>query len=134
MPPVGDTDGGTPTIPGRTPTIRIPGKPRPADHGDADADAGVDADAAAPAPATSAPLAAGRHAATYELECFRLRQKVDAQRNTIKNLAAEVVDLDKKTVRALCDRDHVQEEAAAQLEGASASAGEARGDYETNLK
>eukprot|EP00965_Chrysotila_dentata_P179865 5938681-Pleurochrysis_carterae.AAC.2 len=46
------------------------------DADDADGDADGDADAA-PAPdafATPASLSAGRHAATYELECIRLRQ------------------------------------------------------------
>eukprot|EP00965_Chrysotila_dentata_P166110 5484674-Pleurochrysis_carterae.AAC.1 len=71
MPSVGEVDDGTPTTPGRTRAIRIPGIPRPAAHGDADADTDAD-DAAAPpppaaAPAAPAPLAVGRHAATYEL-------------------------------------------------------------------
>eukprot|EP00965_Chrysotila_dentata_P224069 6193964-Pleurochrysis_carterae.AAC.1 len=79
-------------------------------------------------------LSAGRHAATYELECIGMRQKIDAQRNTINNIEAEIVNLDKKTVRALRERDYVQQVAAAQQEGASAAAEEARGAYETNLK
>eukprot|EP00965_Chrysotila_dentata_P082748 2730376-Pleurochrysis_carterae.AAC.1 len=57
------------------------------------------ADADANAPATPDPLSAGRHAATYELEfyeCIRLRQKIDAQRNTINNLEAEIVNLGRR--------------------------------------
>eukprot|EP00965_Chrysotila_dentata_P107723 3558119-Pleurochrysis_carterae.AAC.1 len=46
--------------------------------------------AAAAAPAPPAPPPAGRHAATYQLECIRRRQKIDAQRNTINNLEAEI--------------------------------------------
>eukprot|EP00965_Chrysotila_dentata_P122188 4039749-Pleurochrysis_carterae.AAC.1 len=65
-----------------------------------------DDDAAAAAPATPAPLPAGRHAATYELECIRLRQRIDAQRNTINNLETDIVNLDNKTVRALRERDY----------------------------
>eukprot|EP00965_Chrysotila_dentata_P255177 6212129-Pleurochrysis_carterae.AAC.2 len=59
MPSVGEANDGTPILPGRTPTICIPGILRPAAHGYADADAD--------APATPASFAAGRHAATYEL-------------------------------------------------------------------
>eukprot|EP00965_Chrysotila_dentata_P076990 2541732-Pleurochrysis_carterae.AAC.2 len=59
----------------------------------ADADgvahADADADAATAAPATLAPPSAGRHAATYKLECICLvRQKIDRQRKTINNLEA----------------------------------------------
>eukprot|EP00965_Chrysotila_dentata_P137370 4543950-Pleurochrysis_carterae.AAC.1 len=100
-----------------------------------DGDADADADVVPPAPpALPAPLSAGRHAATYELECIRLRKKIDAQGNTIINLVPEIVNLDKKTVRALRERDYVQQEAEAQQEGASAAAEEASGTYEPNLK
>eukprot|EP00965_Chrysotila_dentata_P195853 6177229-Pleurochrysis_carterae.AAC.1 len=60
------------------------------DHADAvdDDDDNDDDDDDDDAPATPAPLAAGRHAATYEIECIRLRQKIDSQRNTINNLEA----------------------------------------------
>eukprot|EP00965_Chrysotila_dentata_P047819 1586194-Pleurochrysis_carterae.AAC.2 len=94
----------------------------------------ADADVAAPAPATPDPFAAGRHEATYKLEHIRLRRKIDAQRNTINNIKAEIDNIDKETVRALRERDYVQQKAAAQQEGASAAAEEARGAYETNLK
>eukprot|EP00965_Chrysotila_dentata_P032200 1074093-Pleurochrysis_carterae.AAC.1 len=51
------------------------------------------------------------------------------------NLEAEMVYLDKKTVRSLRERDYVlQVEAAAQKEGAAVAAEEARTAYETNLK
>eukprot|EP00965_Chrysotila_dentata_P249864 6209118-Pleurochrysis_carterae.AAC.1 len=63
----------------------------PADvHADADADADADAVAvaiAAAAAATPASPLTGRHEATYKLECIRWRQRIDAQRNTINNLA-----------------------------------------------
>eukprot|EP00965_Chrysotila_dentata_P077295 2552138-Pleurochrysis_carterae.AAC.1 len=111
---------------------------RAAADGDADAaaddddDDDDDADVAPSAtPAPPAPLSAGRHATTYELECIRLRQKIDAQRNTINNLEAEIVHLDKKIVRALRERDYVGQEAAAQQEVAVAAAEEARGAYNT---
>eukprot|EP00965_Chrysotila_dentata_P200066 6179776-Pleurochrysis_carterae.AAC.1 len=112
--PVGDAAEGMPTMP------CIPRAA--AAHGDADADADADVAPTAP-PATPAPLSAGRHAATYELQCNRLRQKIDAQRNTILNLEAEIVNLDKKTVRALHERDYVQQEDASrrqdQVQGAT---------------
>eukprot|EP00965_Chrysotila_dentata_P049944 1655263-Pleurochrysis_carterae.AAC.1 len=63
-------------------------------HAAADGDDHDDDDAPAPAaapPTTPAPLPAGRRAATYELECIRLRPKIDTQRNTINNLEAEIV-------------------------------------------
>eukprot|EP00965_Chrysotila_dentata_P011884 390207-Pleurochrysis_carterae.AAC.1 len=77
-----------------------------------------DDDDDAPA-STPAPSPAGRHAATYELECIRLRQKINAQRNTLNNLKAEIVNLDQKTVRALRERDYALQEAAAHKEGAA---------------
>eukprot|EP00965_Chrysotila_dentata_P171735 5667071-Pleurochrysis_carterae.AAC.1 len=48
------------------------------DNADADAGAGAgaDVDDAALAPATPAPLPPGRNAATFELECIRLRKKL----------------------------------------------------------
>eukprot|EP00965_Chrysotila_dentata_P052931 1755213-Pleurochrysis_carterae.AAC.1 len=42
-------------------------------------------------------------------------KKIDAQRNTINNLESEIVNLDKKTVRALRARDHVGHEADSQI-------------------
>eukprot|EP00965_Chrysotila_dentata_P138315 4574752-Pleurochrysis_carterae.AAC.1 len=93
----------------------MPGIPRPAADGDADADTD------APAPATPVPLSAGRNATTYDLECIRLRRKIDAQRNTNNNLEAKIVNLDKKTVRALRERDYVLQEAAACAERGSSS-------------
>eukprot|EP00965_Chrysotila_dentata_P173997 5744050-Pleurochrysis_carterae.AAC.1 len=66
----------------------MPGIPRVAARGDADADADADAPVAPVAP--PAPFSAGRHAATYKLECIHLRQKIDAQRNTINNFEAEI--------------------------------------------
>eukprot|EP00965_Chrysotila_dentata_P035790 1191035-Pleurochrysis_carterae.AAC.2 len=103
---------------------------RAAAHGDADADA--DADVAPPAP--PAPLFAGRHAANYELECIRMRRKSTRSAAQLIISRPRLLISTKKTVRALRERDHVQQEAAAQQEGASASAEEARGAYETNLK
>eukprot|EP00965_Chrysotila_dentata_P045278 1504748-Pleurochrysis_carterae.AAC.1 len=44
-------------------------------NADAYAGAGAGAEDAALAPATPVPLPSGRHAATFELECIRLRQK-----------------------------------------------------------
>eukprot|EP00965_Chrysotila_dentata_P132687 4387448-Pleurochrysis_carterae.AAC.1 len=61
-------------------------------------------------------------------------EKKNAQRNTINNLEAEMINLDKKTVRALRERDYVRQEAAAQQEGATAAAEEARMSYESNIK
>eukprot|EP00965_Chrysotila_dentata_P162853 5378162-Pleurochrysis_carterae.AAC.1 len=66
-----------------------------------DDDADDDSPAPAAAPTTPAPLSAGRHAATHQLDCIRLRQQYDGRRNALKNLEAEIVNLDKKTVRAL---------------------------------
>eukprot|EP00965_Chrysotila_dentata_P032994 1099250-Pleurochrysis_carterae.AAC.1 len=60
-------------------------------------------------------------AATYELECIRLGQKIDAQRNTVNNLEAGIIDLNKKTVRALRERDPVRQEAAAVTAGGCSS-------------
>eukprot|EP00965_Chrysotila_dentata_P140306 4638572-Pleurochrysis_carterae.AAC.1 len=94
------------------------GIPHAAADGDAHDDDGAAAAAAAAAavaPATPATPSTGRHAATYEIECIRLRQKFDAQRNTIVNLEAEI-------------------EAAAQKEGAAVAAEEARTAYEINVK
>eukprot|EP00965_Chrysotila_dentata_P073860 2439690-Pleurochrysis_carterae.AAC.1 len=104
------------------------------DDGAADNDADAHAHAHAPATLTATLRRAGRHAATYELECIRLRQFIDAQRNTIDNLEAEIVHLDKKTVRSLGERDRVKQEAAAQQVGAAAATEEARGAYEIILR
>eukprot|EP00965_Chrysotila_dentata_P176382 5823995-Pleurochrysis_carterae.AAC.1 len=52
----------------------------------------------------------------------------------MNNLEAKIVNVDKKTVRALREGDYVQQEATAQQEGASAAAEETRGAYETNVK
>eukprot|EP00965_Chrysotila_dentata_P175869 5805537-Pleurochrysis_carterae.AAC.1 len=94
-----------------------------------------DTAASAYALATSAPPPAGRHAATYELQCIHLGQKIDAQRNTFNNLEAEIINLDQKTVRALRERDYVRQEAAAQQEGdAAAAAEEAHVADESNFK
>eukprot|EP00965_Chrysotila_dentata_P017932 596008-Pleurochrysis_carterae.AAC.1 len=49
-------------------------------------------------------------------------------------ISTEIVNLDKKTVRALREQDYVQQEAAAPQEGASAAAEEACGAYETSVK
>eukprot|EP00965_Chrysotila_dentata_P014331 474932-Pleurochrysis_carterae.AAC.1 len=84
--------------------------------------------------ATPALSPAGRHVATYELKCIPLRQVIDAQRNTIINLDTEIINLDKKTVRALQERCYVSQEAAAQQEVATAAAEEARMSYESNIK
>eukprot|EP00965_Chrysotila_dentata_P084284 2783420-Pleurochrysis_carterae.AAC.1 len=53
---------------------------------------------------------------------------------TINILEAEIVELDKKPVRALRERDYVRQGAAAQQEGAAAAAEEARVSYENNIK
>eukprot|EP00965_Chrysotila_dentata_P066586 2205202-Pleurochrysis_carterae.AAC.1 len=68
------------------------------------------------------------------LNCNRLRQRIDAQRNTVHNLEAEIINLDKKSVRALRERNYVRQEAAAQQEGAPAAAEEARVSYESSIK
>eukprot|EP00965_Chrysotila_dentata_P107892 3563815-Pleurochrysis_carterae.AAC.1 len=53
------------------------GIPPADDNEDTTEDAEADADVPAPASATSAPPPADRHAANYELECIRLRQKLN---------------------------------------------------------
>eukprot|EP00965_Chrysotila_dentata_P250288 6209366-Pleurochrysis_carterae.AAC.5 len=83
---------------------------------DNEADVGADADAdagGAAAPAAPAPPSASRHAAIHELEFIRLRQRIDMQRNRSNNPEAEITNLNKETVRALQERDHVRQKAAA---------------------
>eukprot|EP00965_Chrysotila_dentata_P008571 279176-Pleurochrysis_carterae.AAC.1 len=74
---------------------------KPAEGGAVDDDNDDGAAAAAAAPALPP---AGRHAATYKLEFIRLREKIDAQRNTIHNLEAKIVNLDKEVDRACVAR------------------------------
>eukprot|EP00965_Chrysotila_dentata_P021390 708254-Pleurochrysis_carterae.AAC.1 len=81
---VGDAADGMPTM---------PGIPRAAAHGNADADNDNNNDADVGTPATPAPISAGRCAATYELECIHMRQKMDAQRNTTNNLEPDIVKI-----------------------------------------
>eukprot|EP00965_Chrysotila_dentata_P161109 5319938-Pleurochrysis_carterae.AAC.1 len=78
--------------------------------------------------------AGGRHAATFKLECIRLRHQIDEQRNTINNLKAEMANLDKGAVRALRARDHAVKEVEAKQLGAAAAAADAQMAYETNVK
>eukprot|EP00965_Chrysotila_dentata_P229928 6197485-Pleurochrysis_carterae.AAC.5 len=90
-----------------------PNVPQPSTHADADADADASADADAntdvdanadadsPPGATSANSPSGRFIATFELESIALpRQKSDVQRNAINNLKTEIVNFDKKAIRA----------------------------------
>eukprot|EP00965_Chrysotila_dentata_P104368 3446531-Pleurochrysis_carterae.AAC.1 len=72
------------------------------DDGDADADADADTDA----PATHAFFPAGRHAATYELECIRSRQKNIRSATRLIISRPSKFNIDKKTVRALRERDN----------------------------
>eukprot|EP00965_Chrysotila_dentata_P246860 6207406-Pleurochrysis_carterae.AAC.1 len=58
-------------------------------------------------------------------------KKNDAQRKTINNLEAEIVNFDKKTVRALRKRNCVLQEGAAQKKSAAVAAEEARTAYES---
>eukprot|EP00965_Chrysotila_dentata_P103633 3420769-Pleurochrysis_carterae.AAC.1 len=123
-------------------------RPAAADgEADADADADVEADAVAdapapapaapapaPAPATPACFPAGRHAATYKLECVHLRQRIDAHRNTMNSLEAETINPDEKIVRVLQERDYVRHEDAAQHEGAASAAEKARVCYKNSIK
>eukprot|EP00965_Chrysotila_dentata_P162847 5378022-Pleurochrysis_carterae.AAC.3 len=87
-------------------------------NADADANAGADADSdnAALARATPGPLSPGRYAATFNLECIRLRQKIDTKRNVINNFEAHIFHRNKMTVRTLRERDYVRQKAAAQKE------------------
>eukprot|EP00965_Chrysotila_dentata_P014093 467704-Pleurochrysis_carterae.AAC.1 len=115
----------------------FPGIPRVADHGhgnadaDADDDADADADAYAYAdnaalplapPVTPAPVSAGRHGLQPPTSWSASACGKKWTRNaTINNLEAEVVNLDIKTVRALRERDFVQQEAAARRGCSSSS-------------